>query len=79
MPQSPPSCPRICSGDGGYGIGTLFSMATLGVVSGIVLGLTAKVGAAYWTATVINSIMGNNPESLTNQAMRQSCIGLLMT
>jgi type IV secretion system protein VirB6 len=62
-----------------YGIGTLFSMATLSVVSSMVLGLTAKVSAAYWTATVINSIMGNNAEGLTNQAMQQGGIGLLMT
>jgi type IV secretion system protein VirB6 len=62
-----------------YGIGTLFSMATLSVVSSMVLGLTAKVSAAYWTATVINSIMGNSAEGLTNQAMQQGGIGLLMT
>lgn len=62
-----------------YGIGTLFSMATLSVVSSMVLGLTAKVSAAYWTATVINSIMGNSSEGLTNQAMQQGGIGLLMT
>lgn len=47
-----------------YGIGTLFSMAMLSVVSGIVPGLTAKVSAAYGTVTVINSIMGNNTEGL---------------
>lgn len=59
-----------------YGIGTLFSMAALSAVCSIVLGLTLKVGAAYWASSVI---LGSSTEGLTNQAMQQGGIGLLMT
>lgn len=62
-----------------YGIGTVFSMAALSAVCSIVLGLTIKVGAAYWASKLASSLMGNSAEGLTNQAMQQGGIGVLMT
>lgn len=62
-----------------YGIGTLFSMAMLSVVTSIVMELTARVAAALWATQFINALTGNNSEGLTNQAMEQGGVGLLMT
>jgi type IV secretion system protein VirB6 len=62
-----------------YGIGTLFSMAMLSFVSGIVLSVTLRVAAALWTASTINGLIGATSEGLTTQSMEQGGIGLLMT
>ncbi|MGV7175531.1 type IV secretion system protein [Xanthomonas axonopodis] len=62
-----------------YVIGTLFSMSMLSVVSAIVLKLSYKVAAALWVAKGINSLMGNDVEGLSSQAMQQGGIGLLLT
>jgi type IV secretion system protein VirB6 len=62
-----------------YGIGTLFSMALLSVVTTIVLELTERVATALWATQFINALTGNNSEGLSNQAMQQGGIGLLMT
>ncbi|WOB51670.1 type IV secretion system protein [Xanthomonas hydrangeae] len=62
-----------------YVIGTLFSMSMLSVVSAIVLKLSYKVAAALWAAKGINSLMGNDVEGLSSQAMQQGGIGLLLT
>ncbi|PPT87064.1 Type IV secretion system protein virB6, partial [Xanthomonas arboricola pv. arracaciae] len=58
-----------------YVIGTLFSMSMLSVVSAIVLKLSYKVAAALWAAKGINSLMGNDVEGLSSQAMQQGGIG----
>lgn len=62
-----------------YGIGTIFSMALLSVVSSIVLGLTLRVSAAMWGAKIANKILGTDTEGLTSTAMQQGGIGLLLT
>lgn len=62
-----------------YGIGTMFSIAMLCVVTGIVLQLTERVAAAMWASSVINSITGMQAEGFSSQALQQGGIGLLMT
>jgi len=62
-----------------YGIGTLFSIATLCVISSIVLKLTVNVAAALWTADLINSFTGSGAEGFSSRALEQGGIGLLLT
>jgi len=62
-----------------YGIGTLFSIAVLCVVTSIVLKLTVNVAAALWGANVINTITGLGAEGFSSQALQQGGIGLLLT
>lgn len=62
-----------------YGIGTLFSMALLSVVSSIVLRLTIKINEAMWGAKIVNKFLGTSTEGLSSIAMQQGGIGLLLT
>ncbi|MEX1829789.1 type IV secretion system protein [Luteibacter sp. CQ10] len=62
-----------------YGIGTIFSMALLSAVSGIVLGLTINVSKAMWGAKIANKLLGTDTEGLTSTALQQGGIGLLLT
>ena len=62
-----------------YGLGTIFSMALLSVVSSMVLELTINVSKALWAAKFANAILGNNTEGLTSVAMQQGGIGLLLS
>jgi type IV secretion system protein VirB6 len=62
-----------------YGIGTLFSIAMLCVVSSIVLKLTENVAAALWTASIVNNVTGLGAEGFSSQALQQGGIGLLLT
>jgi type IV secretion system protein VirB6 len=62
-----------------YGIATLFSLAVLNFVVSLVLGLTLRVAAALWAASVINNIVGQSAEGFSNQALEQGGLGLLMT
>ncbi len=62
-----------------YGIGTLFSIAVLYVVTSIVLKLTINVAAALWGADVINTILDTGAEGFSSQALQQGGIGLLLT
>lgn len=62
-----------------YGIGTFFSLAMLNVVTTICLELTIGVAGALWSANFINNLVGLGAEGLSNQAMQQGGIGLLMT
>ena len=62
-----------------YGIGTLFSMAVLSLVSAMVLKLTLAVAAAFWADTFINGLSQANSAGLATQAMEQGGVGLLMT
>lgn len=62
-----------------YGVGTIFSMAALAFVSSLVLQLTLRVAAALWTSNAINNRTGLGAEGLSDQAMQQGGLGLLMT
>jgi len=62
-----------------FGIGTLFSIAMLCVVTGIVLKLTENVAAALWTASTINALTGQGAEGFSSQALQQGGIGMLLT
>jgi len=63
-----------------YGLGTLFSMAVLSFMVSIVLELTLRVAAALWAASAVSSLLDvAGSAGLTNQAMQQGGIGLLMT
>jgi type IV secretion system protein VirB6 len=62
-----------------YGIATMFSLAMLDVVSSIVLKLTLNVAGALWAANTINLLTGTQSEGLSNMAMQQGGIGLLMS
>lgn len=61
-----------------YGLGTLFSMATLSVVTAMTMKLLAKVAVALWVSKIAG-VLGDNAEGLTAQAMQQGGIGLLMS
>lgn len=62
-----------------YGIGTLFSMAMLAVVTSIAMRLCLAVTEALWSANVINNFTGYGSEGLSSLALQQGGIGLLMT
>ena len=62
-----------------YGIGTLFSMAMLAVVTSIAMRMCLSVAEALWSANVINSFTGFGSEGLSSLALQQGGIGLLMT
>jgi type IV secretion system protein VirB6 len=62
-----------------YGIGTLFSMAVLAMVTSICLTMMTKIGAAVWSAKFVNSMMKIDSEGLSSQSMQQGGIGLLLT
>ncbi|MEV8520401.1 type IV secretion system protein [Dyella marensis] len=62
-----------------YGLGTLFSMAMLSVVTAIAMRLCLSVAEALWAANMINSLTGQPAEGLSSLAMQQGGIGLLMT
>jgi type IV secretion system protein VirB6 len=62
-----------------YGIGTLFSVAVLYVVTSIVLKLTINVAAALWSASIVNHILDTGSEGFSSQALQQGGIGLLLT
>lgn len=62
-----------------YGIGTLFSIATLCFITSVVLKLTVNVAAALWTADLINNFTGQGAEGFSSRALEQGGIGLLLT
>lgn len=62
-----------------YGIGTLFSIATLCLVSSIVLKLVENVAVALWSADLVNNFLGQGTEGFSSRALEQGGIGLLMT
>ena len=62
-----------------YGIGTLFSIATLCLVTSIMLKLVENVAIALWSADLINNFMGQGTEGFSSRALEQGGIGLLMT
>ncbi|SFS08988.1 TrbL/VirB6 plasmid conjugal transfer protein [Dyella sp. OK004] len=62
-----------------YGIGTLFGMAALSAVTAIALEMNLRVAIAFWGAKVINGMRGDNTEGLSNLALQQGGLGLLLT
>jgi type IV secretion system protein VirB6 len=63
-----------------YGLGTLFSLAVLSFMVSLVLDLTLRVAAALWAGNAIMALLDQQGGAgLTNQAMQQGGIGLLMT
>lgn len=58
-----------------YGIGTLFSMALLTVMVTLALDMVIAVGSAFW----ITSALGMGGENVTNMAMQQGGLGLILT
>ncbi|WP_242101564.1 type IV secretion system protein [Lysobacter sp. M2-1] len=63
-----------------YGIGTLFSMAMLSVVTAMTMKLAAKVAVAMWASkAVMGVIPGADVEGLSSLALQQGGIGLLLT
>jgi len=62
-----------------YGLGTLFSMATLSVVTAMAMKLLAKVAVAFWVSKALNGIVGLDAEGMTSLAMQQGGIGLILT
>lgn len=63
-----------------YGIGTLFSMAMLSVVTAIAMKLAARVAVAMWVSRAVKmAIPGADVEGLSSLALQQGGIGLLLT
>jgi len=62
-----------------YGIGTLFSMAMLSVVTAMAMKFEAKVAIALWVTKAVNGILGNDVEGLSAQAMQQCGVGVILT
>lgn len=60
-----------------YGVGALFSMALLGVMVTLALDVVIAVGVAFWINSTIFG--GGSSESMTNMAMQQGGLGLIMT
>lgn len=61
-----------------YGVGTVFSMAMLSVVTGMILELMARVSVALWVSK-LGHIWGIDAEGISNQAMQQGGLGLILT
>ncbi|MGO1069627.1 type IV secretion system protein [Lysobacter sp. CA199] len=61
-----------------YGLGTLFSMAVLSFVANLLLDLTVRIAVFMWVAKLVN-IPGAATEGITNQAMQQGGVGMIMT
>lgn len=62
-----------------YGIGTVFSMALLSAVSGIVLDLMLRLNAAMWGAKLFQNLLQQSGEGLSGTAIQQGGIGLLLS
>jgi len=63
-----------------YGLGTLFSLAVLSLMTSIVLDLTLRVAGALWASSAISAIANvDGGGGLTGQALQQGGVGMLMT
>lgn len=63
-----------------YGIGTLFAMAVLSFVVALALKVVGAVAIAFWVSKTTGGLIGTSmTEGLSNQAIQQGGIGLLMT
>jgi len=43
-----------------YGIGTMFSMAVLAAMTGIVMEMVARVAASFWGASALSALLSTN-------------------
>lgn len=63
-----------------YGIGTLFSMAALSFVTALALKVVGAVAMSFWATKITGGLTGSAmSEGLSNQAVQQGGVGLLMT
>jgi len=62
-----------------YGIGTLFSMAVLNLVTAMVLKITAGVAVSMWTTALLAKAFSVNVEGISHQALEQGGLGMMMT
>ncbi len=63
-----------------YGIGTLFSMAALSFVTALALKVVGAVAISFWATKITGGLTGSAmSEGLSNQAVQQGGVGLLMT
>ena len=63
-----------------YGVGIVFSMGVLVLMSGIVLKVVAAVGVSFWASAGLGAAVGSNlTQGMNTLAMQQGGIGLLMT
>lgn len=62
-----------------YGIGTLFSLAMLNVVTSMVLELSYGVASGVWISSAIEQFTMGNTEGLLHISMEQGGIGMLLT
>lgn len=63
-----------------YGIGTFFSMSVLAVMTSIALDMVAKVATAFWGASLVGALIGEDFNSgISSQALQQGGMGLILT
>jgi type IV secretion system protein VirB6 len=63
-----------------YGIGTMFSLAVLYVLSGIAMKLMTAVGGVLWaTNAIVSATNLENPSGLREAALQTSGLGLILT
>ena len=60
-----------------YGIGTIFSLAVLYVMSTIAMDLTLAIAAKFWIADRL--FAGFGEQGLNNMAMQQGVVGVILT
>lgn len=60
------------------GLGILFTLAILSFVANLLLDLTVRIATFMWLTKLVN-IPGVSAEGLTNQAMNQGSVGMIMT
>jgi type IV secretion system protein VirB6 len=63
-----------------YGLGTMFSMAVLAVMTSIALKMVTAVAEAFWATTLAGALVGSNfTDGISSQAMQQGGMGLILT
>lgn len=63
-----------------YGVGTVFSMGVLALMTKLALEVVGAVTASFWISAGIGSLTGANlTEGMSSMAMQQGGIGLLLT
>jgi type IV secretion system protein VirB6 len=63
-----------------YGIGTLFTMATLALMTTMALKVIGVVVASFWLSALASGVAGTNlTQGMSSMALQQGGIGLLLT
>jgi type IV secretion system protein VirB6 len=63
-----------------YGIGTMFSMAVLAVMTTIAMKMVAKVAGAFWASAALGKLIGQDfSDGVTSMALQQGGMGLILT